>query len=82
MGKVIHRELRKKLKFDHSIKWYMNKPESVLENETEKILVDFEIQTDHQIPARQLDLVIVKKKKKRKKRKPVELWTLLSGRPE
>ena len=30
----------------------MHKPESVLENKIYKILWDFEIQTDHQIPAR------------------------------
>ena len=44
VGKVIHRELGKKLKFDHTTKWYMHKPESVRENETYKILWDFEIQ--------------------------------------
>ena len=36
VGKVIHWELCKKLKFDHSTKWYMHKPESILENETQK----------------------------------------------
>ena len=41
----------------------MHKPESVLENETHKILCDFEIQTDHLIPARRPDLTIVKKKR-------------------
>ena len=44
-------------------KWYMHNPESVLENETHKLLWDFEIQTDHLILARQPDLVIVNKKK-------------------
>ena len=34
VGKGIHLELCKKLKFDHSTKRYMHKPESVLENET------------------------------------------------
>ena len=63
VGVVIYWELCKKLKYDHSTKWYMHKPESVLENETHKILLDFEIQTDHIIPARRSDLVIVKKKK-------------------
>ena len=38
VGKLIHRELRKKLKFDHTDKWYMHKPESVLE--MHKILWD------------------------------------------
>ena len=62
--KVIHRELCKKLKFDHTNKWYLQNPESVLENETDKRLRDFEIQIDHLILARGPDLVIVKKKKK------------------
>ena len=29
VGKVIHRELCKKLKFDHTTKWCMHKPEAV-----------------------------------------------------
>ena len=37
-GKTIHWELCKRLKFDHTNKWYLHKPESVLENETHKIL--------------------------------------------
>ena len=40
----------------------MHKPESVVENKTHKILWNFEIQTDHQIPARRPDLVINKKR--------------------
>ena len=38
MGKVIHWELCKKLKFDHTNKWYMHYPVSVLENNTHKLL--------------------------------------------
>ena len=68
VGKLIYWELCKKLKFDHTNKWYMHNPESVLENETHKLLSDFEIQTDHLISARRLDLVI--EKTKRWKRKP------------
>ena len=30
--KVIHWELSKNLKFDHTNKWYMHNPESVLKN--------------------------------------------------
>ena len=30
VGKVNHWELYKKLKFDHTTRWYMHKPESVL----------------------------------------------------
>ena len=52
VGKVIHRKLCKRLKFNHITKWYMHKSESVRVNETHKILLDFEIQTDHLIPAR------------------------------
>ena len=37
----------------------MHNPEFVLENETQKILRDFEIQTDHRIQAKRTDLVIV-----------------------
>ena len=42
----------------------MRNAESVLENETNKILWNFKIQTDHLIPDRRLDLVIVNEKKK------------------
>ena len=49
VGKVIHWELCKKFKFDHTNKWYMHNPASVLENETHKLLWDFDIQTDHLI---------------------------------
>ena len=34
VGKVIHWELCKRLKFDHAPKWYMHKSKFVLENET------------------------------------------------
>ena len=40
----------------------MHNPESVLENETHKLLWDFDIQTDHLISARRPDLVIINKK--------------------
>ena len=42
----------------------MHKPESVLENETHKILWDFEIKTDHLIPARRPDLVLINRKER------------------
>ena len=56
MENVIHREMCKKLKFSHTTKCYMHNPESVLENETQKILWDFE---------RRLEQMIVNKKKRR-----------------
>ena len=43
VGKVIHWELNKRLKFDHTTTWYMQNPESILSNETQKILLDFGI---------------------------------------
>ena len=55
----------KKFKFDHTIKWYMHNPAPVLENATHKLLWDFNIQTDHLIPARRPDLIIINNKKKR-----------------
>ena len=64
VGKVIHWELCKKFKFDHTNKLYIHNHESVLENVTHKVLWDFKIQTDHQISARRPYQVIVKKKKR------------------
>ena len=43
----------------------MHNPESVLENKTNQILWDFEIQTDQLIPARQPEQEIVNKKPKK-----------------
>ena len=47
--KMIHWEMCKKFKFDHT-KWYIHNPASVFENDT--LLWDFDIQTDHLISAR------------------------------
>ena len=41
----------------------MHKSKSVLDNMRYKILLDFEIQTDHLIPARRPDLVLIYMKK-------------------
>ena len=46
VGKVIRWESSKKFIFDYTNKWYIHKPESVLENKTYKILWDFKIQTE------------------------------------
>ena len=59
--KVIHKKLCKKFKLDHTNKWYMHNSESVMDNETHKALMNFEIQTVYLILARRSDLVIVKK---------------------
>ena len=47
----------------------MHHPASVLENDTHKLLRDFDIQTDHLISARRPDLIIINNKKKKKKKK-------------
>ena len=64
VGKVIPWEMCKKLKFDHTNKWYIHNPASVLENDIHKLLRDFNIQTDHLISARRPDLIIINNKKK------------------
>ena len=67
VGKVIHWKLCKKMKFDRTNKWSMHNPESVLKNETYKLLCDFEIQTDHLISARQPDLIIINNNNNKKR---------------
>ncbi len=67
VGKAIHWEMSKKFKFDHTNKWYMHNPAPVLENNTHKLLWDFDIHTDHLIPARRPDLIIINKKKQKKR---------------
>ena len=42
-------------------KWYNHKPGSVVENDRVKILWDFNIQTDHVIHHRRLDIVVLYK---------------------
>ena len=64
VGNVIHWEMCKKFKFEHASKWYMQNAPSVLENITHKPQWDFNIQTDHLIPARRPDLIIINKKKR------------------
>ena len=65
VGKVIHWEICRKFQFDHTKKWYMHNPAPVLENDSHKLLWDFDIKIDHLIPARRPDFIIINKKKKR-----------------
>ena len=51
VGKVIHWELCKRLKGDQTTKCYKHKSESVQENETHKILWDFEKTNESPNPA-------------------------------
>ena len=69
VGQVIHWELCKKFKFDHTNKWYMHNPEPVQENDTDKLLWDFDIHTDHLILARRPEFIIINNDKKKKKKK-------------
>ena len=62
MGKATHKELYKKLKFDH--KWYIHTSEPVLENETLTFVWGFDIQMDHLISARRPDIMIINKEKR------------------
>ena len=51
----------------------MHNSVSVQENDTDKLLWDFDIQTDHLISARRLDFIVINNKK----REVLKLWTLL-----
>ena len=64
VGKEIHWEMCRKFKFDHINKWYMHNPPPVLENDSHKLLWDFNIQTDQLISARRPGLIIINKKKR------------------
>ena len=64
VGKMIHWEMCKKFRFDHTNKWYLHNPALVLENDTHKLLREFNLQTDHLIPARRPNLIIINKKKR------------------
>ena len=44
----------------------MHNPAPVLENDTHKLLWDFNIQTDHLLPVRRPDLTIINQKKKKR----------------
>ena len=68
MNKMRHGkwEMCKKFKFDHTNKWYMHNQAPVLENDTHKLLWDFDIHTDHLISARRPELIIINNKKKKR----------------
>ena len=78
VGKVIHWEMCKKFKFDYTNKWYMHNPAPVLENDTRKLLWDFDIKMDHLISARRPDLIIINKNKENLQ----NCWLCCPGRPQ
>ena len=49
----------------------MHNPAPALENDTHKLLWDFDVQTDHLISARRQDLLIINTKKKKKKKERI-----------
>ena len=51
----------------------MHNPAPVLENDTHKLLWDFDIHTDHLISPRRPDLIIIKKKRKKKKKRTCKI---------
>ena len=66
VGKVILWEMCKKFQSDHTNKCYMHNPSPVLENHTNKLVWDFNIQMEKFIQARRPDLIIINKKKKKR----------------
>ena len=52
----------------------MHNPEPVLENDTHKLLWDFDIQTDHQISTRRSDLIIITPPPKKKKKEICKIF--------
>ena len=61
IGKVIHWETYKKIKFYFTNNCYMHNQAHVLENDWHKLQWDFNIQTINLIPTRRPDLIIIKK---------------------
>jgi len=64
MGKSVHWDICLKSGFVPH-KWYEHQPLPCLENESCKILWDFNIQTDHVIEARRPDMIIIDNKKRK-----------------
>ena len=74
VGKIIHWEWCKRLKFNHANNRYMHNPESVRLKETHKTLWGFEIKMDHRILDRESNLVLLRKEKML-----IISWILLSS---
>ena len=60
----------------------MNKLKSVLENDMHEILWNFELQTDHFIPARRVNVVIIEEKKRKEKKNMASNGFYPSGGPQ
>ena len=64
VGRLLHWKLCGKLLFENGEKWYEHEPDTVLENESYKILWDMNLQCDYVIQARRPDIVVIDKKEK------------------
>ena len=65
IARTVHLELCQKFGFVGEVKWYNQKPASVVENDRVKILWYFNIQTDHVIQHRRPDTVVLYKNEKK-----------------
>ena len=59
---AVHWCMCRKYQINCNDRWYEHRAEKVAENDDVKLLWDFQVQTDHVIPARRPDILIVKKK--------------------
>ena len=57
----MHLALCIKYGFSTTERWYEHNPEKVLESREVKILWDFSVQTDHEIEAREPDIIVIDK---------------------
>ena len=65
VAKMLHWKLCKKWGFNKAEKWYIHKPEKVLESENCKIFWDFPIQTDKTLEHNRPDITVIDKKSKK-----------------
>ena len=61
MAKYIHWLLCGKYNIDRRDNWWKHSPDSIVENDSVKILWDFNIFVDHMIYARRPDIVVIDK---------------------
>ena len=62
VAKILHWKLCEKRGFNKAKKWYIHKPEKVLESEDCKILWNFPIQTDKNLGYNRLYITFIEKK--------------------
>ena len=63
VAKMLHWKLGEKWGFNKAKKWFIHKPENVLESENCKIVWDFPIKTDKTLEHNQPDVTVIDKKK-------------------